>query len=162
MSSLVRAFSIVMAISTLIATRVDAADGGGLTGVWTGIIKEADAAFQTDVVSLTQNGDVVSGTIASSKDRSWEVSGFVKDQFVVLAYRSRVAGRVGVGTVFLIKNSSGESYAGYMVATNCASNTVVQVPYVLARVDNAAVRERYLQHLGKPAIELLGFVCPGG
>ena len=144
-----------------------------LQGQWKGFLRTVDnkgqeVVFQDRVV-LQQSGEAISGTITQetpSRDgstKSWNLSGYARQQFLILTYLAENHAVSGLGSYILIKDPSAEIFVGYVIGTDCGTFTVKQAPYILMRkgtFEDARGTFGYKQHLGEPPRDILGWVCP--
>lgn len=144
-----------------------------LGGQWKGFLRTVDNTGKElvlqDRVVLQQSGEAIVGTITQempSRDgstKSWNLSGYARQQFLILTYLAEEPTVSGIGSYILIKDPGAEIFVGYVIGTDCDTFTVQQVPYILMRkgtFEDARATFGYEQHLREPPRDILGWVCP--
>jgi hypothetical protein len=94
---------------------------------------EADPPFEETLATLHSHDGVISGT-AKRGDKAWTYSGYLKQGYVVLAYRSAGATGLGFGTYFLEDpTGNGREYVGYVEGNYCPERKVFRCNTVMVK-----------------------------
>lgn len=114
---------------------------------------------------LDQIGERVLGTLKTAefgdKRPAWRVSGYVRDQYLVLAYQSTASERASAGTLVLLKAPEGDAYAGLWIGNDCGLQKVTEDAFVLVRPDSDKPPEqRFGAFLARPEVQVLDTTCP--
>lgn len=90
-----------------------------------------------DIVRLTFKEGVVSGTRKGKRegnDLEWEISGYLRHEVIVLAYRTVGPQGRGFGTQLMVaQDNLSEVYVGYLEGRECVINEIVKYPYILVK-----------------------------
>lgn len=127
-------------------------------------LSKAPHTITTDVVHLTFNNGIVSGTTEGQRF-TWENTGYLRDGTLVLAYRTAGPTGRGFGTYHLVDQEGlGDVYVGYMEGRECVIEQIVKYPYILVRgkpgsreVDSA--KQKYSSMLSQHGVLVNPLVC---
>lgn len=173
---------IVVGIAVLIVTGGIVSSGnyiinylfpGPFSGKYTVVLPDEDIkdSFQVSVASITNRNGHVSGDKAERHGkRQWDYQGFLKNGYLMIAYRNSSDEGIGFGTYMLQRDEVEQSpyYAGIWTGIACGTGTpklkrcpALMVPGVvqLSFVGNRVKKEELLSKLSSKQVNSLVGSC---
>jgi len=84
-------------------------------------------------------------------EKSWHLSGFLRNGYLSLSYTTKGKGSTGIGSIMLTRvNGNHPAFIGTWIGRDSANGKIVRCPMVLTRDTPQEVRDEWASFLSKP------------
>ena len=136
-----------------------------ISGAYVSLMSDEPGRPDQSQLALQSHDGIVKGT-GQRGDKSWVYSGYLKNGYVVLSYRSADATGIGFGTFFVVDpTGDAREYVGYYEGNVCPQRQVYRCNMVLLRGNQdgpeaKAALSTHAEFLDRRCAPVEGFTTP--